>query len=230
MGLGKNWNAKRDAKAKAAIEEVKSSTNQDISGLKRGQQIRIGNKLDKIQMKNAKKDLKNYSKSVGNENKEDSLITKKVHQAANEDIRQTYSQTSHDKINRIGKLYKNLQSKIHQSKLRNTKIDNVKAQIEGYDSTADKVNQGLVHELNVEAEKGKHRKLKKKTDVNIKIDNDEQIINDAYKNYDSYNDIHKDNVGSLGKKFYQIEPHSGGDPSYPQPPRKRTIEPKQQNP
>jgi len=224
MGLGKNWNAKRDAKAKAAVEEVKSSTNQDISGLKRGQQIRIGNKLDKIQMKDAKKDLKNYGKSLGNENKEDSLITKQVHKAANEDIRQTYSQTSHDKINRIGKIYKNLQSKIHQSKLRNTKIDNIKSQIKGYDSTADEVKQANLHELNVEAEKGKHRKLKKKTDVNVNIEHDENVINDAYKNYDSYNDIHKDNIGNLGRKFHEIVPTT---PTYG---FKETMEAKKKKP
>lgn len=186
MGLGKQIKVKRKIKAAEAQGKMKALTGNDISHLKTGQQIRMGNKLDRQLMKDAKRDLKKVSSASKGSDKIEQLEIKKETDAAKENVRQSYSQTAHDKINRIAEGIQHVQQESGILKA-NKAFD--KAAKEEILNTADKKAKKRHHKELMQEQKGKHRRLKKKTDVNINVDShdDTKII--------------ENNVGRLGRKF-----------------------------
>ena len=191
MGLGKQIKAKRKIKAAESSGKMKALTGNDISHLKTGQQVRMGRKLDKALMQDAKRDLKTVSSASKGLDQIDQLDTKKATASAKEKIRQSYSQTAHQKIDRIADNIHHVQQEVE--KVKQNKAFN-KATIDEIKNKPAKRTELLDHRLNVQAEKGKHRRLKRKTDVNVNVDS-----NDRVDSHDTT--IYDNNLGRLGKRM-----------------------------
>jgi hypothetical protein len=190
MGLGKQIKVKRKIKAAEAQGKMKALTGNDISHLKTGQQIRMGNKLDRQLMKDAKRDLKKVSSASKGSDKIEQLEIKKGTEAAKENVRQSYSQTAHDKINRIAEGVQHIQQESGRLKANMAFDKAAKEEILNID---DKKAKKRHHKELMQEQKGKHRKLKKKTDVNINVDSHDFEEGDTK--------IIENNVGRLGRKF-----------------------------
>lgn len=191
MGLGKQIKTKRKIKAAKSSGKMKALTGNDISHLNTGQQIRMGRKLDKALMQDAKRDLKTVSSASKGLDKIDQLDTKKATASAKENIRQSYSETAHKKIDRIADNIHHVQQEVGRAKQVKA-FD--KATIDEIKNKPAKRTELLDHRLNVQAEKGKHRRLKKKTDVNVNVDS-----NDRVDSHDTT--IYDNNLGRLGKRM-----------------------------
>jgi hypothetical protein len=191
MGLGKQIKAKRKIKAAEKSGKMKALTGNDISHLNTGQQIRMGRKLDKALMQDAKRDLKTVSSASKGLDEIDHLDTKKATSSAKEKIRQSYSQTAHDKIDRISDNIHHVQQEVGKSKQEKAFT---KATVGEIKNKPAKRTELLDHRLNVQAEKGKHRNLKRKTDVNVNVDSNDRV--------DSHDKtIYDNNLGRLGKRM-----------------------------
>jgi len=208
MGLGKKIKAKRKLKARTATGKMAAISDQDISHLNTGQQIRIGRKLDRALMQDAKRDLKGKAMAAKDIHATKKLATKLETKAAKEKIRQSYSQTTHDKIDRLAGNLHHMQDEIGQAKIRKASIDGAKSRMEGYDSKADKKSKKRKHKELMQEQKGKHRFLRKKTDIHV----------DSHDKTNVDVDIHRDNVGSLGRKIHDKKRKSiPNQPRNPQP-------------
>jgi len=190
MGLGKQIKAKRNLKARTAEGRMAAMTDQDISYLNTGQKIRMGRKLDRALMQDAKRDLKGTAKASKDIDATKRLAGKLETKAAKEKIRQSYSQTAHNKIDRIADNLHHIQDEMGQSKIRKASINNAKSRMEGYDSTADKTRRKRNFKKDVQAEKGKHRFLRKKVDINV--DSHDRTDVDIYRR--------RRNIGTIGRK------------------------------
>lgn len=208
MGLGKKIKAKRKLKARTATGKMAVVSDQDISHLNTGQQIRMGRKLDRALMQDAKRDLKGKSKASKGIHATKKLATKLETKAGKEKIRQSYSQTTHDKIDRLAGNMHHVQDEMGQAKIRKASIDGAKSRMEGYDSKADKKSKKRKHKELMQEQKGKHRFLRKKTDIHV----------DSHDKTNIDVDIHKDNVGNLGRKIHDKKRKSiPTQPRTPQP-------------
>ncbi len=221
MGLGKKIKDKRKLKAKTAADRMATISGQDISHLTTGQQIRMGRKLDRDLMQDAKRDLKGKSQTAKDIDATKKLATKLETKAAKEEIRQSYSQTSHDKIDRLAENLHHVQDEMGQAKIRKASQGGAVSRMEGYESTADKKSKKRKHKELMQEQKGKHRFLRKKVDINI----------DSHDRADV--DIHRDNVGNLGRRFHDKKRKSIPDqPRIPQPtpPNPPTPQPRFEDP
>ena len=207
MGLGKKIKAKRTLKARTATGRMSAISDQDISHLNTGQQIRMGRKLDRALMQDAKRDLKGKAQASKGIHATKKLATKLEKKAGKEKIRQSYSQTTHDKIDRLAGNLHHMQDEMGQAKIRKASIDSAKSRMEGYDSKADKKSKKRKHKELRQEQKGKHRLLRKKVDVHV----------DSHDRTDVDVDVYRKNIGNLGRKIHDKKRKSEPKPRTPQP-------------
>lgn len=215
MGLGKKIKAKRELKARTAAGRMANISDQDISHLKTGQQIRMGRKLDRALMGDVKRELKGQTLASKGIDSTKKLATKLSTKADKEKIRQSYSQTSHDKIDRLADNLHHVQDEMGQRKIRKASQGGAVSRMEGYESTADKKSKKRKHKELMQEQKGKHRFLRKKVDINV----------DSHDRTDVDVDVYRKNVGNLGRKIHDKKRKSiPNQPRIKQPPQ--TPQPK----
>lgn len=189
--LLKRLKAQRQLKGEIAAANYEMQTGTNISGMKTGQKIRLERKLNKAKMQDLKRDLARTSKAKKSADDLAKLRLKKSEQAGKEIIRQDYSDVAHAKIDRLADNIHHVQDEMSQSKIKRSSVGSASDRMKGYDSTADKKSKKRKHKELMQEQKGKHRFLLKKTDVNVNTDVDVRPAK---------------NTGKLGQIFQKRKP------------------------
>jgi len=128
----------------------------------------------RMEAKNMKADhrdaIRDVNRAIKREKLEDRLSKKQQKlqfRAEMEGLKSGYSGTFHQKVNRLANKIKHGQMELNDVKRMNDKYKADKLNSEGYDSKAHKQSLKMKHKEYMQEQKGKHRKLKKKTDINV---------------------------------------------------------------
>jgi hypothetical protein len=128
----------------------------------------------KMEAKNIKADHRNsirdVNRAIKGERLEDRLAKKQQkleHRADMERLKSGYSGTFHSKVNRLADKVKHGQNELNQIKAMNQDYKAHKTNVQGYDSKAHKKSLKMKHKEYMQEQKGKHRRLKRKTDINV---------------------------------------------------------------
>ena len=119
--------------------------------------------------------IRNVNRAIKGERLEDRLQNKQQKlqfRKEMEDLKSGYAGTFHRKLNRLSDKIKHGQAELQDIRHANQEFKANKLNMEGYDSKAHKKSLKRKHKELMQEQKGKHRLLRKKTDIHINTDVD----------------------------------------------------------
>ena len=128
----------------------------------------------RMEAKNMKADhrdsIRDVNRVIKGERLEDRLAKKQQklqYRKEMEDLKSGYAATFHRKVDRLANKVKHGQHELENIRKSNQEFKADKVNMQGYESKAHKKSLKMKHRQYMQEQKGKHRNLKKKIDVNV---------------------------------------------------------------
>jgi hypothetical protein len=128
----------------------------------------------RMEAKNMKADhrdsIRDVNRAIKGERLEDRLAKKQQklqYRKEMEDLKSGYAATFHRKVDRLANKVKHGQHELENIRKSNQEFKADKLNMQGYESKAHKKSLKMKHKQYMQEQKGKHRNLKKKIDVNV---------------------------------------------------------------